>query len=131
VLGRSVPTRSIITDLPRSLNSGISSKGGETITCWFGFLSFTNSLKVIEITDLSKFVEKFGGSLFNTAGGVSSFGPPVGETGFAQPAKSQIKIIKTDNLKMNVADFKSECLILCKDAKKGDEISSFNELFKP
>jgi len=31
---------------------------------------------------------------------------------------------------MNVVDFKSECLILCKDAKKGDEISGFNELFK-
>jgi len=27
-----------------------------------------------------------------------------------------------NNLKMKIAGFKSECLILCKDAKKGDEI---------
>ncbi len=29
---------------------------------------------------------------------------------------------------MKIAGFKSECLILCKDAKKGDEISGNDEL---
>jgi hypothetical protein len=33
---------------------------------------------------LSKFTEKFGGSLFNTSGGSLSTGPPLGDTGLAQ-----------------------------------------------
>jgi hypothetical protein len=33
-----------------------------------------------------------------------------------------------NNLKMKIAGFKSECIILCKDAKKGDEISGIDEL---
>ncbi len=34
------------------------------------------------------------------------------------------------NLKMNVACFKSECLFLCKDAKKADETLGKVELFE-
>jgi len=33
-----------------------------------------------------------------------------------------------NNLKMKIAGFKSECLILCKDAKKGDEIFGYDQL---
>ena len=100
-----------MTDLPLMLNSGLVSRGGETMTVWLGLFSTTNSSKVILMLLLSNIVEWLAGLSLTILGGVVSLGPPTGATILAQLANKNVK-----NKKMPTRFFIKKDL-KCKDTE--------------
>ena len=74
-----------ISDFPLTLVSIGLFKGGEMKISFTGFLRLMNSLKSIRKLPPLNSVAEFGGSQDMTLGGFTSFGPPSGLIGCAQP----------------------------------------------
>jgi len=65
-----------------------------------GFFKLMNSSKSMRMVLPLKFMDWLGGSDFRTLGGVTSFGPPTGETGFAQN-QSEKQAVKSNKVSKN------------------------------
>ncbi len=95
----------MVTDFPFILNSGVSSMGGEMISCLFKSLISTNSSNSNSIFVALKFRDSRGGYAPRSVGGVASFGPPFGVTGFAHDFKNHVKKHKTAKYNMYLIVF--------------------------
>jgi hypothetical protein len=94
VLSRSGLLSLIVSVRPSTWYTGRLSNGGDTSVCGKP-VSFINSLNVIFILSVAKWVDLFGGEECFSSGGFSSFAPPCGVLSWAQrlsvmPANSSI-----------------------------------------
>lgn len=95
VSGLSSSSKRTIRVLPLSLKTGLFSIGGEISTFLVGLSSVTYSSKVICIVLPVKLTELLLGEVESTTGGVSSLGPPVGDTTLAQRSSKNDNINNT------------------------------------